>query len=40
VPEDRIVDEVRATYDGRVVLGNDLDIFDLGQLASIGQEQF
>jgi ribonuclease BN (tRNA processing enzyme) len=39
VPEERIVDEVRATYDGRVVLGNDLDIFDLGQLASIGQEQ-
>ena len=27
VPEDQIVDEVRATYDGEVVLADDLDIF-------------
>jgi ribonuclease BN (tRNA processing enzyme) len=27
VPEDRIVDEVRSTYDGKVVLANDLDLF-------------
>lgn len=27
VPEQRIVDEVRSTYDGTVVLANDLDIF-------------
>jgi ribonuclease BN (tRNA processing enzyme) len=26
-PEKNIVDEVRATYDGRVVLANDLDTY-------------
>ncbi len=27
MPESVIVDEVRATYDGAVVLANDLDLF-------------